>query len=192
MNDTTPPPDDEVTREELHRRAIDFRGYRRSDGLFEVVARLTDTKPHAFTPPAESRTVAAGEPIHDIVLRVVFDADMVVRAVTPGMQAYPYRQCVAGGDVLQALPGLVIGAGWTSEVRKRLPAGEVCTHLREILVPLASAAYQTMTQFRQHLLHATDASGRPAKIDSCYAYGASRALVRHFWPEHQRPAQGED
>ena len=181
-----PQVDHEVTREELHRRAIDFRGYRRSEGLFEVIARLTDTKPHQFTPPAESRTVAAGEPIHDMVLAVVFDADMVVRAVVPGMQAYPYRQCAAGGDVLQALIGLTIGAGWSGEVRKRLPAGEVCTHLREVLVPLASAAYQTMTRFRTHLLHATDASGKPAKIDSCYAYGASRALVKHFWPEHQR------
>jgi len=187
-----PQADTEVTREELHRRTIDFRGYRRSDGLFEVIAHLTDSKPHAFTPPAESRTVAAGSPIHDMVLSVVFDADMVVRGVTPGMQAFPYGQCAAGGDALQALLGLCIGAGWSGEVRKRLPAGEVCTHLREILVPLASAAYQTMTELRSHLLHATDASGKPAKIDSCYAYGASRALVKHFWPAHHSAQAGRD
>jgi hypothetical protein len=177
-----------ITREKLHTRRIDMDGYRRSDGLFEVRARLTDTKPHDFAPPAGDRTIAAGAAIHDVQVALVFDADLVIRAVETGMAAYPYVSCPGGGDTLQALVGLRIGAGWNSEVRKRLPACDTCTHMKEILGPMASAAYQTLTALRSHLVDQRDAAGHPVKIDSCHAYGASRALVERIWPAYHVPA----
>ena len=183
----------EVTREELHLRRIEFRGFRRSDGLFEVQASLTDRKPHDFTPPSGGRVVPANEAIHDHGLRVVFDADMVIRAVETFMRAYPYRECPQGGDTLQALVGLRIGPGWSSEVRRRLPAADTCTHLREMLIPLATAAFQSMHAVKVDQLDEVDAAGRPRKIDSCHAYGASRELVKRLWPAFHRapPANHE-
>lgn len=180
----------EITREALHVRRIEFRGFRRSDGLFEVEGHLTDQKPRDFTPPSGLRVVPANEFIHDIGLRVVFDLDMVVHAVSTFIRAYPYRECPGGGESLQALVGLRIGPGWSAEVRKRLPPGETCAHLREILIPLATAAIQAVNPLRaQVLLDATDASGKPLKVDSCYAYGASRELVLQHWPTFHQPAK---
>ncbi|HEF4732307.1 DUF2889 domain-containing protein [Burkholderia multivorans] len=177
-----------ITREPLHTRQITFEGFRRSDGLFEIEGYLTDRKPHDFAPPSSPRVVPANEPIHDLGLRVVFDLDMVVHEVETFIRAYPYRECPGGGATLQALVGLRIGAGWSGEVRKRLPPGDTCTHLREILIPLATAAIQTVNPLRsQTLLDATDASGKPLKIDSCFAYGASRELVLQRWPAFHRP-----
>lgn len=184
----TAAPADDVTREPLHVRRIEFNGFRRSDGLFEIEGHLTDQKSHDFTPPSGLRTVPANDFIHDIGLRVVFDLDMIVRAVSTCIRAYPYRECPGGGDSLQALVGLRIGAGWSSEVRKRLPTGETCTHLREILMPLATAAIQSVNPLRSQVqLEATDASGKPLKIDSCYAYGASREVVMQRWPMFHQP-----
>lgn len=177
-----------VTREPLHTRQITFEGFRRSDGLFEIEGYLTDRKPHDFAPPSSPRVVPANEPIHDLGLRVVFDLDMIVHEVETFIRAYPYRECPGGGATLQALVGLRIGAGWSGEIRKRLPPGDTCTHLREILIPLATAAIQTVNPLRsQTLLDATDASGKPLKIDSCFAYGASRELVLQRWPAFHRP-----
>jgi hypothetical protein len=184
-------PQDGLAREEMHLREIDFRGCSRSDGLFEVSAHLVDRKPHDFTPPGDTRTVPAGAPIHDLGVTLVFDEEMVVRAVRTFIRAYPYRPCPGGGDTLQSIVGLRIGAGWNGEVRKRLPACDTCTHLKELLGPLASAAYQTMTMRRLHLLGKRDDAGRPAKIDSCYAYGATRSLVERLWPEQYRPDDAE-
>ncbi|KWF68725.1 hypothetical protein WT57_00215 [Burkholderia pseudomultivorans] len=182
---------DAVTREPLHTRRIAFEGFRRSDGLFEIEGHLTDRKPHDFAPPSGVRVVPANDPIHDIGLCVVFDLDMVIHAVSTFIRAYPYRECPGGGASLQALVGLRIGAGWSGEVRKRLPPGETCAHLREILIPLATAAIQTVNPLRARgLLEATDASGKPLKIDSCYAYGASRELVRQHWPMFHQPRKG--
>ncbi|QGR86218.1 DUF2889 domain-containing protein [Burkholderia multivorans] len=177
-----------VAREPLHTRQITFEGFRRSDGLFEIEGYLTDRKPHDFAPPSSPRVVPANEPIHDLGLRVVFDLDMIVHEVETFIRAYPYRECPGGGATLQALVGLRIGAGWSGELRKRLPPGDTCTHLREILIPLATAAIQTVNPLRsQTLLDATDASGKPLKIDSCFAYGASRELVLQRWPAFHRP-----
>jgi hypothetical protein len=117
----------------------------------------------------------------------VFDGDMVIREIDTAIRAYPYRECSQGGEALQALVGLRIGPGWSSEVRKRLPSGDTCTHLKEMLIPLASAAYQAMHSVRLHQVNDVDASGRPLKIDSCYAYGASRELVLQRWPAFHRP-----
>lgn len=180
-------PADAVTREELHFRRIDFRGFLRSDGLLEVEAQLTDRKTHEFAPPSAARVVPAGEAIHDHGLRVVFGDDMVIREVTTAIRAYPYRECAGGGDALQALVGLRIGAGWNSELRKRLPAGDTCTHLKEMMTPLASAAFQTVYSVRSSQVSEADAQGRPRKIDSCYAYGASRELVAMHWPAFHQP-----
>lgn len=187
-----PVPLDGVPREEMHLRQLEFRGFRRSDGLFELEARLIDRKPHDFTPPADTRVVPANQAIHDLGVRVVFDADMVVRAIGTFANAFPYRECPEGGRALQAMVGLRIGGGWSGEVRKRLPLSETCAHLKEILIPLASAAFQTMTVERLHLLDAVDAKGTPVKVDSCYAYAASREIVLQRWPAfHRSPSKEE-
>ncbi len=112
---------------------------------------------------------------------------MIIRAIHTSIRAYPYAQCVRGGESLQALVGLRIGPGWSSELRKRLPPGDTCTHLKEVMVPLASAAFQTVYSVSTLRVAEVDASGKPRKIDSCYAYGASRELVRIHWPSFHRP-----
>jgi hypothetical protein len=173
----------EVTREELHFRRIDLRGFRRSDGLFEVEANLTDQKPFDFQPPSREQKIAAGELIHDHVLRVAFGEDMVIREIKAFMRTWPYAECPRGADVMQSMVGVRIGPGWNSEVRKRLPNAESCTHLKEMMVVLASAAYQTMFSLSTRNVDDVDKNGRPRKIDSCYAYGASRELVLKYWPE---------
>ena len=122
-------------------------------------------------------------------MTLVFDADMVVRAVSTFLRSHPYAQCPGGGDSLQALVGLSIGAGWNSEIRKRLPSCDTCTHLKELLGPIATTAYQTMVGMRKSSLEARDGDGKPLKIDSCHAYGASRDLVKRLWPEYHRPSE---
>lgn len=178
--------------EELHFRRIDLRGFRRSDGLFELRARLTDQKPFDFQPPARDDLIPAGNYIHDHVLRVVFDEDRIIREIATTMQTFPYRECPPGGDVMQQMVGVRIGPGWSGEIRRRLPASEVCTHLKELMVVVATAAYQTLFSVRTREAGDVDAQGRPGKIDSCYAYGASRELVLRYWPEFHRPAPAID
>jgi hypothetical protein len=176
-----------VTREEIHHRQIDLRGYRRSDGLFEVSAHLIDRKPRDFTPHAGNRTISAHSPIHDLGVTLTFDTDMIVRHVDTFMASHPYASCPGGGESLGALVGLRIGAGWNSKIRERLPNCDTCTHLKELLAPMATAAIQAMVGYRPSSLENRDRDGKPTKIDSCHAYAATRGLVKEIWPEYYRP-----
>jgi hypothetical protein len=121
-------------------------------------------------------------------VKLVFDTSMVVREVHTFTHAAPYAICPAGGLAVQAMKGVRIGAGWSNEVRTRLRGPECCTHLSELLLPMATTAIQTMSAVRVGLPDALDADGRPRQIDSCYAYAAGRELVKHRWPQFYRPA----
>lgn len=191
MNPTSNPssfPEPSVPREELHFRRIDMRGYRRADGLYEIEGRVTDRKPHDFAPANGARPVPANEPIHDMGVRLVFDEAMVIHDVVTFTASSPYRQCPEGGAELQTLKGLSMGSGWAKEVRNRLSGARACTHLMEILIPMATAAFQSLTMLRLTRPERLNAEGRPVKIDSCYAYGAQRELVRMRYPQFFRPA----
>jgi hypothetical protein len=176
-----------VEREELHLRRIEMRGFRRTDGLYEIEGQVVDTKPRDFVPASGERAVAAGEPIHDLGVRLVFDETMEIRTVTTFMRATPYGECSGGGQALQALVGLRMTGGWNREVNTRLRGGCSCTHLRELLTPMATAAFQSLSAFRQGAPERLDDAGQPTKINSCYAYNAGSDLVRRRWPTLHRP-----
>lgn len=176
-----------VAREELHFRRIDMRGFRRSDGLFEVEGRVVDRKSHDFIPASAGRAVRADEPVHDMGVRLVFDSAMVVQEVQTFTDAAPYDMCPEGGRALQSLKGVRIAAGWSGEVRSRLGGARSCTHLMELLMPLATTAIQTVIALRMSQPEPLDDAGRPRKIDSCYAYAADGELVARRWPQFHRP-----
>lgn len=183
--------DRDVTREELHFRRIDMRGWRRSDGLFEVEGRVIDQKPGDFVPWRGGKFVAAGEPVHNLGVRLVFDSNLEVREVSTFTEAAPYPMCPEGGRALQALVGLRMVGGWNKQVRTLLAGAASCTHLMELLTPMATVAHQSIGQVLQARPERVDKTGRPIKIDSCYAYGAERELVRRHWPEFHRPGPPE-
>jgi len=182
----------EITREELHWRRIDMRGFRRSDGLFEVEGTVTDQKPHAFEPVSGGRAVPAHQPIHHMGVRLVFDETMLVHDVQTFTDAAPYTECPEGGRALETLKGLRMTGGWSKEVRNRLGGERSCTHLMELLSPLATVAFQSLSMVNSGRALRLDENGRPLKIDSCYAYGAERQLVQKLWPQFHRPAKRQD
>ena len=187
----TDAPNSNVTREHLHTRRIDFTGYRRSDGLFEIEGRVVDRKPRDVQ-HREGRFVPAQQPIHDMGVKVVFDAKFQVHAIDTFTDGAPYPRCPEGGRGLQTLVGLRMVGGWTREVRSRLSGARSCTHLMEILTPLATAAFQTIGFLNPDDPDPLNDNGEPRQLDSCYAYAADGELVLKRWPQFYRasPAQG--
>jgi Protein of unknown function (DUF2889) len=163
-----------VPRDELHQRRIDLRGYHRHDGLYDVKAREL-TLPHG-------RLVPPGEPIHDMWIRLVVDEDLNVIDIVASTDASPFGICREATATLQSMKGVRIGAGWSLAVRQHLAGRQGCTHLTELLAPLATVAFQTLSQVRQAKPTPVDADGKPRKIDSCYAYASDREVVQRLWP----------
>jgi hypothetical protein len=172
----------DVRRRELHLRTIEMRGYEREDGLYDIEGRVCDRKTSAFQPPAGNRVVDAGEAVHDMWLRLTVDEDLVVRDIASVSDATPYPTCRQGGANLSRMVGVRIAGGWTAEVKRRLGGAASCTHLMELLIPLGTAAFQTLAPIRLARPDRLDAVGRPVKIDSCHAYSSAGALVARRWP----------
>jgi len=92
-----PPP---APRKTMHQRRVQFTGYQREDGLWDIEAELLDSKPHAFEVEGEARW-APDEPIHHMRIRLTIDEQLVVarhrrghggRAARP-LSTRPPRRC---------------------------------------------------------------------------------------------------
>jgi hypothetical protein len=174
------PADDGVTREELHTREITLRGWKRSDGLYEIEARLVDSKPFDFRPVSGDRVIGARAPIHDMGVRIIHDDSMTVRDVIAVGNALPYGECVKGPATLKSLIGLSMTKGWTTETRKRLAGAASCAHLAGLMTPMAAAAFQSMVALR--IESGEGGHGHKPNVDSCIAYSRHGELMRTRYP----------
>jgi hypothetical protein len=172
-------------REPLHRRRIQVDGYRRRDGLWEFEAFLEDVKHYDFDSRFRGH-VSAGEPVHDMALRVTLDDDLVIREVVAKMAAHPFPDCPGAQAAFQALVGLGMGPGWMREVRRRVGTVAGCTHLFELMRPLATTAYQTILPLRA-AGGGADQSRPPRLMDSCHGWRRGGEAMRVLHPRWHEP-----
>jgi hypothetical protein len=167
-------------RELLHLRDIALRGYRRSDGLFDIEAHLTDTKTSGF--PSEDRGfVAAGEPLHGMWMRMTVDEDLTIVACEASTDFGPYAICPGAAPNFARLAGLSVKRGFLRAAAERVGGVEGCTHLRELLQQMATVAVQTLYSVRVRRLEAEHPE-EPALLNTCFAYATGSPVVQRRWP----------
>ena len=81
-----------VKRDLLHTRNVECRGFRRDDGLFDIEGRIVDVKAYSFE-NHDRGCIPAGEPIHDMWLRLTIDEEMEIHAVEAVTDHGPYHIC---------------------------------------------------------------------------------------------------
>ena len=167
-------------RERIHNRDIELRGYRREDGLWDIEAHLTDAKTYSF-PNRERGEIRAGEPIHDMWLRVTVDDGLTIHQVEAATDYGPFGIC---GDIAPAyrkLEGMTIGPGWQREAKIRAGGVHGCTHLFELLGPIATVAIQTLV--RSSNPKERDPARRPRHLGTCHALDLNGPVVKDHYPE---------
>ncbi len=173
-----------VPREHIHTRQVECRGYRRQDGLWDIEGRITDTKTYSFDNQVRG-TVPAGSPVHDMWIRLTVDDRLIIHDIEAVTDAAPYTICPSITPHFQRLKGLSIRPGFTTKVRELLGGTEGCTHLVELLGPVATTAFQTIFPYRER--RKAPATGeprrRPRLIDSCHAFASNGEVVKRYWPE---------
>jgi len=89
-------------RQFKHRRRIDVQIHARGNGLWEVDAEITDVKTRDTRLAGEVRP--AGEPIHDMLLRVVVDEQFNIVEAGSETRRMPYPgHCDDHGDAYRGL-----------------------------------------------------------------------------------------
>ena len=132
-----------VPREAVHKRQINCNGFVRADGLYDIEAELTDHKTYDF--PSDFRgTVTPDLAVHHMVLRITIDRDRFIQQAEAITITGPYAICPTANAVFDNLVGLQIGPGWRRKVQAAIGGRHGCTHITELLGPVATIAYQTL------------------------------------------------
>ena len=171
-------------RQPIHTRTLTLAGFRRDDGLWDIEGVLTDVKAYDFNGRFRPH-VPAGEPVHEIHVRLTVDDDLTIEAAEASTDYAPFPMCADITPVFAGLKGMSLASGFMREVRARYGGTQGCTHIVELLGSLATTAFQTIYP----LLQRERSGGRPALIDSCHAFAADGEVVATLWPDHStRPA----
>ena len=170
-------------RKLIHTRDIECKGYEREDGLWDIEARLTDTKTVKHTRHHGGREREAGEPVHDMWIRLTIDLDLRIHDAEAKTDEGPYPVC---GDItpnFKALAGLTIGLGWRKGIAERVGGVKGCTHLVELLGPLGTTAFQATNRARQARTDGKPQTKKPFQINSCHTYKEDAPAVLERWPQ---------
>jgi len=173
-----------VPRRRLHTRRITYEGWQRDDGRFDIEGHLIDVKDHDITLLSGERR--AGEPVHDMWVRVTIDRVYTIHDIEAQSDRVPYP---GGCDVIGPDYKVLIGANLMKGFRKRLhdSMGHVrgCTHITDMLGALPTAAVQTFAGLKKR---EDEGAGKPFQLDRCHALETTSETVRRYYPRWYRGA----
>jgi hypothetical protein len=176
-----------AARTHLHTRAVTYRGYLREDGLWEVEGEMSDVKTYAAE-MSERGPMPPGTPVHGLAIRVTVDDTMTIREIATAMDFTPFTECQQGTDPMQRMVGACMGPGWRQAIERALGGIKGCTHLRELLFNMATAAYQTVFPYQQHQRNLAgvaleNTTEPPYHLGRCIAWDFNGPVVQRHYPQ---------
>jgi len=170
-------------RELVHKRKITCYGYHREDGLWDIEGHLTDIKTYDFS-NMDRGPVPAGEPVHEMWLRITVDDDLVIHATEGSTEYAPFNICPGAIAGLSKIRNVKIGPGFRKEVVKLVGGSLGCTHLRELLGPMATTVIQTIVPIKSKK-HTGDVAKITSLVGTCHAYAPGSEVVQRLWPDYK-------
>src|SRR5438034_10611706 len=138
-----PLPVQDVERELTHTRRVRFEGYKRADRLSDIEAHLSDIKNHDYHLKTGVRR--AGQPIHEMWLRLTIDRNLTILDAAASMDALPYPGgCEKITPAYRKLIGLNLAKDFRKLVRELLGGTKGCRHRAEMLTGVPTAAVQSV------------------------------------------------
>jgi hypothetical protein len=188
-----------VGRQHLHTRRVTCQGFFRDDGLWDIEGRITDEKTYEHANEWRG-PLKAGDFVHDMSIRLTLDHKFTIVDVEAVTDKSPYRICGGIAPDFKKLIGLRISGGFHREVRARLGGVHGCTHIVELLGPVATTAFQTVSskkaselnrahRAKSGTLPAPNTKGaakpprKPYVIDTCHAWSADGEVVKRWAPQ---------
>lgn len=187
-----------VGRQHLHTRRVTCQGFYREDGLWDIEGRITDEKTYEHANEWRG-PLKPGDYVHDMSIRLTLDHRFTIVDVEAVTDSSPYRMC---GDITpnyRKLIGLRIGPGFTRAVKERLGGVHGCTHLVELLGPVATTAFQTAGSRKANELQAAHRAkiGKPPKardpdrptrkpymLDNCHTWASDSEVTKRWVPQY--------
>lgn len=187
-----------VGRQHLHTRRVTCQGFYREDGLWDIEGRITDEKTYEHANEWRG-PLKPGDYVHDMSIRLTLDHRFTIVDVEAVTDSSPYRMC---GDITpnyRKLIGLRIGPGFTRAVKERLGGVHGCTHLVELLGPVATTAFQTAGSRKANELQAAHRAKiskppkardpdrptrKPYMLDNCHTWASDSEVTKRWVPQY--------
>ncbi len=171
-------------RRHLHDRKITYRGYLRDDGLWDIEGELRDSKSFPISLGYRG-DMPADAAIHNMLIRITIDDNMVIHDIAAVMPYTPYRECTPATDAIKNVIGLQMGRGWKKKIEGAIGGLDGCTHVRELLSGAATAAYQTVYPYRSHnsKVKSSEVTEPPKHLNQCKAWDLKGAVVMRYFPQ---------
>ncbi len=176
-----------AARTRRHTRTIESHGYLRDDGLWDIEATIVDTKSYGYTEPYRGARTP-GSDVHRMSVRLTLDDQFVVHAIEVDMPATPYPNCAGAAPAFDALVGARVGAGWRKRVNEAVGSVRGCTHVRELLFPMATVAFQTIQGWPEDTGDAKPMTKMPIErvrqgfLDGCHGWARDGDMVADLYP----------
>jgi len=181
----------------VHARDITYRSFLRPDNLWDIEGTLLDVKGYDQE-HVERGMLRAGTPIHHMRLRLTIDDAFTVKAAEVEMPATPFGECQQAKPPVGRLVGQRIGGGWRKAINECMGGESGCTHIRELLGGMGTAAFQTVGRYRAR---ERKLAGLPepvllkprAPLGECIGWAFEGEPMRRYRPEFYgwRPAGDE-
>ena len=180
-------------RKLMHTRQVTCKGYLREDDLWDIEGHITDTKPYRFENVDRGGHIEADEPLHDMWVRLTINDQMVIQDVEAVTDLSPYNYCHSIAPEYKKLIGLSLGLGWNKQVRTLMKGKLGCTHLTELMGPMATTAFQTIFSGRNegkkskesHENGVSDNDGA-LLLNTCHSYASDSPVVLRHWPRYYK------
>ncbi len=179
-----------VSREKLHTRVITCEGYKREDDLYDIEGHMVDTKTFDFPNQHRGGLIKKGEPLHDMWARITIDKTLKIHDAEACIDYAPYNYCHSISEIFKSLIGVQIARGWRKQTQRLMGGTQGCTHLTELLGPMATTAYQTLST---EIFGTQEESTYPQLLlNTCHSLAQSSPVIQEFWPQAYKPAKKEE
>ena len=180
-----------VARRPIHTRRVQFEGFLRDDGLWDIDCQLSDTKAEPIH-LIERGLLPPGEPVHLFQVRLTVDDGFTIRAVQTAAARVPFNECHIPADApMQKLVGLTMGPGWRKAIDGAIGGVGGCTHLRELVFNAATAAFQMIPHYRAMQGGSDQPPGAgsdepPYYMGQCMTWAFEGPVVQRIAPQFYR------
>lgn len=179
----------------LHTREVSFRIFARRDRLWDVEGTLRDTKEAQLDRPSMP-PLLPGDTVHSMHVRATVDDDLRIVAIEAVMHQAPFGECQMARAPVDKLVGRILGRGWRSVLNEVMGGVSGCTHLRELLANMPTAAIQGIAAFRDQ--RRARESGQalvpqtiPYYVDGCMSWRRDGPLVARLLPQFAVSTDGD-
>ena len=148
---------------------------------------MTDTKTYPISNSWRGQ-LDVGEPLHKMLIRITIDDEFFIQDVWAKTENSPFEICPEIAPAYKSLVGIQMGPGWRKAIRQKIGGVRGCTHLTELLFPMATVAMQTIWPLQAKKKNKKEtnkkSSRAPAVLNTCHAWETNSPVVKENVPKY--------